>query len=61
MQCNYSEEREFKYLHDESFQADSVVRVAITVVKLEVVVENETGLHIGGHCDSHCGSSYTNI
>jgi hypothetical protein len=40
------------YLHDEALQANSLKRIGIIVVEFEVVMENETGLHVGWHADS---------
>lgn len=39
------------YLHDEALQANSLECIGIIVVELEVVMENETGLHVGRHTD----------
>lgn len=44
-------------LHDESFQRDGIVRVLVAFVEFQIVVENETALHVTGHCDLYCGSA----
>ena len=41
------------YLHDEALQADSFECVGIIVVEFQVVMENETGLHVGRHTNSN--------
>ena len=43
----------FVYLHDEALQADSFECVGIIVVEFQVVMENETGLHVGRHTNSN--------
>lgn len=45
------------YLHDESLETDGVEGVALAVEELEVVVEDEAGLHVGGHGDAHGGGA----
>ena len=37
------------YLHDKSLQTDSVVVVRVVTVKFEVVVEDQTVLHVTWH------------
>lgn len=44
-------------LHYKALEADSIKPITITVVELEVVMEDEAGLHVGWHGYSHCGRS----
>lgn len=41
----------YRYLHDETLETDVLKRVRIVVVELQVVMENEAGLHVGRHAD----------
>jgi hypothetical protein len=45
------------YLHDEAFERDSLKVVRVLVVELEVVVEDEGGLHVDRHLQPHRGGS----
>lgn len=47
----------FTYLHDETLETDGVEGVALAVEELEVVVEDEAGLHMGRHGDAHGGGA----
>ena len=58
MTVGCSHVRDFNtYLHDESFQGDPFVVVGVIVVELEVVVEDEGGLHVEGHLQPHRAGS----
>ena len=45
------------YLHDESLEADFLEGVGLVAVELQVVVEDQTVLHVTGHLDADgCGA-----
>ena len=45
------------YLHDEALQRNPVIVVGVLHVELEIVVEDETALHVLGHLETDGGSS----
>jgi hypothetical protein len=45
-------------LHNKALEANSIEPIAITVVELEIVMEDEAGLHVGRHGYPHCGRTW---
>jgi hypothetical protein len=45
-------------LHNEALEADSIKSITLAVIKLEIVMEDETGLHVGWHGYPHSGCTW---
>jgi hypothetical protein len=45
-------------LHNKPLETDSIKPVTITVIELEIVMEDETGLHVGWHGYPHRGRTW---
>jgi len=48
----------YRYLHDKTLQAHSVVRVPFALVEFQIVVEYQVGLHVGRYRYPHCSGSW---
>lgn len=51
----------FQYLHDETFETCALKSVRIIIVELKIVVEDEAGLHVGGHADADRHGPYKKL
>jgi hypothetical protein len=45
-------------LHNKALEADSIKSITITVIELEIVMEDETGLHVRWHGYPHRGCTW---